>query len=295
MYDINSALAAVLKGIDEPLKRNNFAVLYPVGSDKSELPFEKENDVTFIVLKGKGQTIRLEYSNDRISLLLANKYPDEAADSDFGQLSLCLMELEELNDKDIRYVCEEFKGVLDEHFGTDTTKPKENKKLPTPVSKNAAKNGSVSYDLNTFGNRMTIVYPELRSVYRENIETYGEFLPEDFLKNHANELIMATIKENNPQKMKKLFGVLNDMYADGINELQSLIVVSVLGQLNNDMTLIANCVDYMSDELCEPVVEVNKYLASNGAKGMRMKLENPPVYKPKKDKKSKMFSSLTGN
>ena len=295
MYDIASGLTAVLNGIRPTLTLHQFDVLYPQGSDKSELPFEKDNDITRLTLKGKGQTLRLEYCNDRVSLLLAEKYPDEAADSDFGQLSLCLLVLAEINDKDIRYICEEFASAMNERFGTEETPAKSSKKLPNPVSKNAAKTGTVSYDLNTFGSRLTVVYPELRAAYKENVETYGEFLAEDFLKNHANALIMQTIRENQPQKMKKLFGVLNDMYADGINELQSLIVVSVLGQLNNDMNLIANCVDYMSDELCVPVVEVNKYLASGGAKGMRMKLENPPVYNPKKANKKNLFSTLTGN
>ena len=56
--------------------------------------------------------------------------------------------------------------------------------------------------------------------------------------------------------------------------------------------LLANCVDYMSADMISPVVQVNKYLAKS--KSARMRLENPPKYKPKKKKKKKnMFSTLT--
>ena len=105
-------------------------------------------------------------------------------------------------------------------------------------------------------------------------------------------MVIRVIKENDPQKMRKLFNLLNEIYDDGTNEIQSIIAVTVLGELNNDQDLLANCVDYMSADMISPVVQVNKYLAKS--KSARMRLENPPKYKPKKAKKKKnMFSTLT--
>ena len=113
-----------------------------------------------------------------------------------------------------------------------------------------------------------------------------------FFKNHAAPVVIKVIKENDPQKMRKLFNLLNEIYDDGTNEIQSIIAVTVLGELNNDQDLLANCVDYMSADMISPVVQVNKYLAKS--KSARMRLENPPKYKPKKKKKKKnMFSTLT--
>ena len=91
--------------------------------------------------------------------------------------------------------------------------------------------------------------------------------------------------------MRKLFNLLYEIYDDGTNEIQSIIAVTVLGELNNDQDLLANCVDYMSADMISPVVQVNKYLAKS--KSARMRLENPPKYKPKKAKKKNMFSTLT--
>ena len=180
-----------------------------------------------------------------------------------------------------------------ETFGTKTQKPTK-AKLPTPVSKAAAKSGSVSYDPNTLANRFTAIYPELRDEYKANCEKYGQFLPEDFFMNHGTAVVLETIKENDPTKMRKLFNLLNDIYEDGTNETQSLIAVTILGAMDNDQEMLANCVDYMCDDMTAPVINVNKYLASKSGKSAKMRLENPPKYKPGKDKKKKGMMSMLG-
>ena len=68
-----------------------------------------------------------------------------------------------------------------------------------------------------------------------------------------------TIRENDPQKMRKLFNCLNEIYNDGTNEVQSIIVITILGSINNDEQLLANCVDYMQD-MTLAVIQANKYL-----------------------------------
>ena len=103
--------------------------------------------------------------------------------------------------------------------------------------------------------------------------------------------MLDVIRENNPVKMKKLFNLLNDIYEDGTNETQSIIAVTILGSMNNDQQLLANCIDYMCEDMMSPVIQVNKYLESS--KSAKMRLENPPKYKPKKaKKKSGVMSNL---
>ena len=92
--------------------------------------------------------------------------------------------------------------------------------------------------------------------------------------------------------MKKLFQIFNDIYEDGTNDTQSLIAVTILGGLNNDQILLARCVDYMSETLAPPVIEVNRYLASAAGKKAAKKLLAPPPYKPKKKKKSGLLAQL---
>ena len=238
---------------------------------------------------GDNKALRIEHYDNKIALLWAQK--EGANETDFAKIAHSLLDVETADDKDIKFISDEYAELIEESFGKNGTVDKKKVKLPTPVSKAAAKSGEACYDANTFANRLSVIYPELRDEYRKNIETYGEFLPEDFFKNHAAPVVIKVIKENDPQKMRKLFNLLNEIYDDGTNEIQSIIAVTVLGELNNDQDLLANCVDYMSADMISPVVQVNKYLAKS--KSARMRLENPPKYKPKKKKKKKnMFSTL---
>ena len=86
--------------------------------------------------------------------------------------------------------------------------------------------------------------------------------------------------------------MINEIYLDGTNEVQSLIAVTIFSQLNNDDELLANCVDYMDPELAAIVINVNRYLASKPGKKAIKLLENPPAYKPPKAKKQGMMQTL---
>ncbi len=292
MADIYAALSEVTNGLSETLKDCGFTAIIPDGVEKGELPAVTDSGRIIIKFKGENKAVKIEHFNDKITLFGAAK-EGEILDSDYSKLSASLFDEESCDAKGVRYVVNEFSETLVETFGTKTVKPVKSK-LPTPVSKAAAKSGAVSYDPNTLGNRFTAVYPELREEYKANCEKYGQFLPEEFFSKFGTPAVLETIKENNPQKMKKLFNLLNDIYEDGTNETQSIIVVSILGQMGNDQEMLAACVDYMSDDLMSPVINVNKYLASGAGKSARMRLENPPKYKPAKAKKNKGVMNRLG-
>ena len=285
MADIYTALAEIINGLGETLKECGFTAVIPEGVEKGELPAVTDSGRIVIKFKGENKALKIEHFNEKITLYGASK-EGEILDSDYTKLSASLFDETNYDTKGVKYVVNEFGETLAETFGSKATKPIK-QKLPTPVSKAQAKSGAVSYDPNTLGNRFTTVYPELREEYKANCEKYGQFLPEEFFVNYGTPVVLETIKENNPQKMKKLFNLLNDIYEDGTNETQSLIVVTILGQMNNDQEMLAACVDYMSDDMMSPVINVNKLLASGSGKSIKMRLANPPKYKPGKDKKNK--------
>jgi len=293
MADIYTALAAVLKGMEETLKTNSFEAVYPPNVKRGELPAVTEGGRITIDFRGEKGALRIEHFDDKIALLYTETTGEDVAEADFGQLSLSLLDPKTADDKDTRYIADDFSESLNKRCGTKA-KGGNASKLPAPVSKAAAKSGAVSYDANTLGSRFTVLYPELRATYKENVEKYGEFLAEEFFSNGGTAAVISTIRQNDKLKMKKLFGLLNEIYEDGTNEIQGLIAVSILGAMNNDQELLANCVDFMCKDMLGPVIQVNKYLASNGGKGARMRLENPPPYKPKKVKKKNPITSALG-
>lgn len=291
MADIYSILADIYKGIGDTVKECGFEPVIPEGTEKDACPTVTDSGRITIEFKGENKALKIEHFNNKLTLFGASKEGEIIA-SDFSVLSSSLLEAETANDKDVKYFVNDYCETLVETFGTKTQKPKKSK-LPQPVSKAAAKSGQVTYDPNTLANRFTTIYPELREEYKANCDRYGQFLPEDFFVNHGNAVVLATIRENDSAKMKKLFNLLNDIYEDGNNDVQGVIAVTILGSLDNDTELLGRCCDYMSDELAVNVININRFLASKSGKGAKMKLANPPKYKPEKAKKKKgAFSSL---
>ena len=153
----------------------------------------------------------------------------------------------------------------------------------------------MSYDANTLANRITTVYPELKDAYKENFQRYDEFLGEDFFVNHANAYIMETLRSNDKQKIKKLMRILSDTYENGTNDVQDLVVVTILGEIDNDQELLQKCREQITDDdFYDTLVAVNKYLASSAGKKAKELMKNPPAYKPPKKKNGGMMNSLMG-
>ncbi|MEE1065378.1 MAG: hypothetical protein UH249_04540 [Acutalibacteraceae bacterium] len=280
--EINAVLLSIIRGVESTMNNNGFSVVVPQGTEKGSLPVTEKNGCTTILYGGKKGSSKIEIFEGKISLLCSVAEAENAVDEDYKKVTTTLFDVETVDDRDIKYVANEFCDCINDMYG----KKDKAKKLPQPVSKAAAKSGSVYYDLVTLGSRFVQIYPDLKDAYKKNIEKYGEFLADDFFVNHGNEVFRATVKKNDPQQMKKLFNMLNEVYNDGTNQVQSVIVVTILGSLYDDETLLANCVDYM-DEMTLFVIETNKILKKSSS--TRAKLEHPPLYKPKKKKKPSAF------
>ena len=289
MIEISEALQTLTEEMQDAVKRAGFALYYPEGADRKALPVVQERDTSYITYSGENGTLRVEYGSNTVGLYYSETAPDVAQKGDFTRLSLSLLEPQEADMRDVQSIAAEFCETLDGKFAGGK-KPQTNKKLPNAVSKAAVRNGAF-YDLPSLGNRFTAIYPELRPAFKKNVDLYGEFLADEFFRTHGNKVVHDVIRKNNPQQMRKLFNLLNEMYENGINDVQSLIVVTILAE-ECDENMIANCVDYMSDELCVNVIRVNKVLHSSAGKSSRMRLQNPPRYKPKKEKKNNFLTSL---
>lgn len=267
-------LKNVLSGAEEQLKKFDF---HPGGS-------VTDDDILY---SGKNGALKFAYDDTRMTVF----YSDDVEKlKNGGKKILACLVSENSDAKEIAYVVEELSESLNTKFGKKEIKKIPSGKTPETVSKNAVKNGA-SYDPNTLASRLCLVFPELRPLYKENIAIYGEFLAEDFFVNHGAPVIIAAIKENKPQTMKKLFQVLNEVYEDGTNDVQGIIAVTILGELNNDQILLARCIDYMSETMTSPVIEVNRFLATSAGKKAKEKLQNPPPYKPKKEKRGGFMSN----
>ena len=291
MLELNNALELIIKGISPKTEELGFRPEYPNGVFPPQLPIEEVDGKSVIMFRGERGRIRIEYDNGKIALHCAKESQNDTPDDDMPRALLSLLDLETFNEKDIKYICQEYSETFEKLF---SHKPAHSgRKAPTPVSRTQAKSGVLAYDANTLGSRFTTIYPELREEYKANLEAYGEFLAEDFFVNYGNKVVVETIRENDPAKMKKLFKLLNDIYEDGTNDTQSIVAVTILGcSLSQNPELIDIAKEHFSETMSEPVDEIIKYLCKS--KSARLRLENPPLYKPKKEKKKGMLASMLG-
>ncbi len=287
--NIQETFKLIDKGISENLALKGFSAVYPDGK-KEELPINGDDSKLYVDYASERGNIRILFSEGKLCFQTGEGSED---DMTFKSISASLFDEETFDEKDLKYIINEFNDCIDSRFKIKKEEKTSSKgvKLPPPVSKASAKNGSSFYDPNTLANRYTIVYPELRNEYKKNIEKYGEFLADEFFAEYGSYAV-ETIRQNDKQQMKKLFNMINEIYLDGTNDVQSLIAVTIFGQLNNDDELLANCVDYMDPELAAITINVNRYLASSSGKKAVKLLENPPAYKPPKEKKRSMAQSM---
>lgn len=291
MLEKSYALNLIIKGIEGTMKNAGLEAEYPEGVRPPELPITENGNKSIIMYRGEKGRARIEHKGEKIALFVATADESDAPDDDMRRASLSLLDLETFDERDLKYIFEEYIETIEKTFSTKNAST--GKKLPTPVSRTQARSGALSYDANTLGDRFTKIYPELRDEYKRNIELYDEFLAEDFFVNHGNAVVLQTIRENDKLKMRQLFKLLNEIYEDGTNDTQSLVAVTILGvTISDNMELLEVCKEYFSDTMKEPVTEIISYLSKS--KGAKMRLEHPPIYKPQKEKKKGMFASMLG-
>ncbi len=244
-----------------------------------------------------GEEAYVDFAKDDVTIRLLSHdnlldVTEKVGEGDFVKVESNLLDLETFEERDIKSLSNEICETVSSSYGKKARQVA--KKAPQTISKSAAKNGT-EYDANTLASRISTLYPELKDAYKENFQTYDEFLGEDFFVNHANKYIMQTIRSYDSQTMKKLFKILSDIYENGSNDVQDLVVVTILGEINNDEELLQKCREQITDDdFYDTLVAVNKYLASSAGKKAKEKMKNPPAYKPPKKKTGGMMSSLMG-
>ena len=271
-----------------------FSPVFPEGVHQNEVPIvNRDGDSCLVNYEGEKGKLRLLYSEDKIYLLAADKDASGVDDRDYTKIATNLFIIDEYDHRDVKSTVNELSETLEDNFGVkDVFSKKNGQKKPAVVTRNQAKSGALSYDSNTLAVKLLAVYPELKDEYNKNVDAYGDFLCEDFFVNHGYEYILGTIRQNDKMQMRKLFNILCEVYDNGTNEVQNLIVVTILGSIKNNPQMMTDILPYMSDSMLDPVVEVNKILGKSRATNMR--LENPPKYKPKKKKSGGFMQNLMG-
>jgi len=260
----------------------------------SQLGFKKtgeiENNITFSGEKG---IYRIAFDDETSILSFECAYEDKGDETQFNTTSRSLFELDRIDDRDVRSAANEAKDEIEHLFNARKNANLDKIKMPKAVSRTKAKNGSVSYDVDSLANRFGALYPEFKDEIKMNIAQYGEFLPEAFFLEHGNAKVLDIIKNGTDAEQKRLFKMLGEIFEDGTNEVQEIIGVTILGEMKNDKEMMAVADKYMTEYMAGPVHEINKITGKKNR--FTKKLAQPPVYKPKKNKKFSMANALNTN
>lgn len=262
-----------------------------LASVNEELGFKKVNeDETSIYFKGEKGVYRLVHDKSTNILQFECAYEDKGDETEYNTISRSLFELDVIDDRDVKSTSNEIVDELERLFKVRKHVNLDKVKMPKSVSRTKAKNGIVSYDVDSLANRFGTLYPEFKDEIKRNVMQYGEFLPEDFFMNYGTPKVLDVIKNGTEAEHKKLFKLLNEVYEDGINDVQDVIAVTILGEMKNDKEMMAVADKYMIEYMAGAVHEVNKLTAKNNR--YTKKLKNPPAYKPKKNKTFSMANQL---
>lgn len=272
-------ISEVFRLIEKQLEKTNTELGFSkAGSEENSISFSGDKGIYRIVYDAQTSIMAFECAYDNND------------DAQFNTISRSLFDTETYDERDAKSLANEINDEITSLFNVKKQVNLDKVKIPKAVSRTKAKNGIVSYDTDSLANRFGTLYPDMKDDIKENIAKYGEFLPETFFMEVGTARVMDIIANGSDADCKKLFRMLNEIYEDGINEVQDIIGVTILGEMKNDPKLMETADKYMSDYMSGPVHEINKITKKNNS--LTKKLKNPPPYKPKKKKNNFMQNAL---
>ncbi len=265
-----------------------------LGDINAELGFKKAEETENVLsFSGDKGIYRIVFDEETSILAFECAYENAGEKTEYNTTSRSLFELDNIDERDIRSIANEARDEINHLFNTKKKTDLDKIKMPKAVSRTKAKNGSISYDVDSLANRFGALYPEYKDEIKMNIAKYGEFLPETFFIEHGNEKVLDIIKNGTAAEQKKLFKMLGEIFEDGTNEVQDIIGVTILGEMKNDKDMMAVADKYMTEYMAGPVHEINKLTAKKNR--FTKKLSDPPAYKPKKNKRFSVANALSNN
>ena len=288
MVSNKDALQTLIKSIDGTMTAAKFTLT----SDKA--PEELSEPITY---SGEYGEVELKITDNILSINC------KALGTDWKTVTETLFDPseEDWDDKATKSTANAICEAVSTYYGTECVFPGKTAKSAPNTKKDAKivevnpqdnakkskkKEAIASYEPEALAIRMENIFQDLKGEMVNNIEKYEIFLPEEYFETLITPRIIEAIKLNDRPTLKKVFNTFNNFYDEGDNNIQSLIVVSILGMnLAQDDTLLEKCETFMDENLKNAVTPVVTYLKTG--KGAKKKIDffnNPKTAKIKSKK-----------
>ena len=102
-----------------------------------------------------------------------------------------------------------------------------------------------------FAQKLGEEFPEFRDAYREHLEYYGELLGHVFFGGETLLGVLEKLLKPNEEKEKirQYMDFVEDMYANGDDDVQNIVGVTILECLGDDEEVLRHAFSYFSEAL----------------------------------------------
>ncbi len=109
----------------------------------------------------------------------------------------------------------------------------------------------MGYSKEYFAQELGKRFPEFHGAYEEHLEYYEELLGHVFFGGETLLGVLESLLKTNEEKEKirRYMDFLEDMYANGDDDVQNIVGVTILENLGDDETVLRNAFTYFSEEL----------------------------------------------
>ena len=101
-------------------------------------------------------------------------------------------------------------------------------------------------------------FPEFRMAYEEHLEDYGEVLGHVFFDVLHRALVPLLRLNEDREKIGQYIEFLENMYANGDEDVRNIVEVTILEVLGDDETVLRNAFLYFSENLMTAAQAVEK-------------------------------------
>ena len=109
----------------------------------------------------------------------------------------------------------------------------------------------MGYSKEYFAQELGERFPEFRETYQEHLEYYKELLGHVFFGGGTLLGVLESLLKTNgeKEKIRRYIDFVEDMYANGDDDVQNIVEVTILECLGDDETVLRNAFTYFSEEL----------------------------------------------
>ena len=101
-------------------------------------------------------------------------------------------------------------------------------------------------------------FPEFRVAYQKHLEDYGEILGHVFFNVLHRALVPLLRLNEDREKIGQYIEFLENMYANGDEDVRNIVEVTILEVLGDDETVLRNAFLYFSENLMTAAQAVDK-------------------------------------